>query len=126
MISMRTTLDGKILFDEQGLEIAAESIERARIEKAIPGVDGVLSIDLGERGRKIKQKGRLRAASQAELERQILQIKGFMDEEGHTLRTSAGQEYEDLRMDSFKVTGNFVSGCLVGVDYQIEYRQLKV
>jgi hypothetical protein len=123
---MRTTLDGKILFDEHRLAIEIEGVERAKVERAVPGLDGIVSINLGERGRKIRQKGWLRAASQLELERRISQITAFMDGDGHTLKTNKGQEYENLRMDSFRTTGNFASGCDVGVYYQIEYRQLKV
>ena len=58
---MRVTLDGYILFDEQQLEIEAGSFSRNSIERTVPGLDGVLSIDVGRHGRKIKQRGVLRA-----------------------------------------------------------------
>ena len=51
---MRVTLDGQNLFDEQQLEIEPGSITRNSIERAVAGLDGVLSIDIGRRGRKIK------------------------------------------------------------------------
>jgi len=123
---MRTTLNEMILFDELQLVVEAESINRAKTERAIPGLDGTLSIDLGERDRKIRQKGRLRAGSQVELKQKIEKITAFMDGKSHTLKTSDGREFKNLRMDSFKITENFISGCDVGVHYQIEYRQLKV
>jgi len=54
------TLDGQGLFDTQDLEIRAFSCKRAFIERAAAGLDGVLSIDLGERGREVRQSGVLR------------------------------------------------------------------
>ncbi len=59
---MSVTLDGQILFDQQQLEVEPDSISRACIEKAVSGLDGLLSIDLGKRSRKVRQKGTLRAA----------------------------------------------------------------
>ena len=44
---MRVTLDGQNLFDEQQLEIEPGSISRVSIERAVAGLDGVLSIDMG-------------------------------------------------------------------------------
>jgi len=64
---MSVTLDGQVLFDEQHLEIDLGTFSRDSIERAVPGLDGVLSIDLGGRGRGISQKGVLRARSRVEL-----------------------------------------------------------
>ena len=47
---MKVTLDTHMLFDEQALEITADSFNRDSIERAVPGLHGVLSIDLGSRG----------------------------------------------------------------------------
>ena len=55
---MSVTLDGQAIFDEQGLAISAGSPVRASQERAIAGLDGVLSIDLpksAEARKKIKQ-----------------------------------------------------------------------
>jgi len=83
---MKVTLDTQMLFDEQSLEISARSFSRDSIERTVPGLNGVLSIDLGQRGRKIKQTGMLRAKSRAKLDERIGRIAAFMD--GDTLWTA--------------------------------------
>ena len=123
---MRTTLDGKVLFDEQLLEIDVDSKQRAMKERSVSGLDGVVSIDLGGRGRKIKQKGQLRAGSWKQMEERIGQISSFMDGKVHTLKTDKGQEFGNVRMDGFKATKRNESGGGVVVSYEIEYMQLKV
>lgn len=60
---MAVTLDGQRLFDDIGVEIEKESLRKGSIEKAVPGLDGVISIDMGSRSRKIRQSGTLRASS---------------------------------------------------------------
>jgi len=75
---MKVTLDAQ-KFDEQALEITADSFSRDSIERSIPGLNGVLSIDLGLRGRKIRQTGTLRAKSRTQLNERISKISAFMD-----------------------------------------------
>jgi len=123
---MSTTLDGQILFDEQQLEIELGSISRDSIEKAVRGLDGVLSIDLGERGREIKQKGVLRATSRSQMDERISAISVYMDGDTHTLVTNSGEEFDNLRMDGFKVTKERTGGGGVVIDYEIVYTQLVV
>ena len=123
---MSATLDGQSLFDEQQLEIEPGSISRDSIERAVPGLNGVLSIDLGGRGRKIKQKGVLRAKSRSQMDNRISVISAYMDGDTHTLVTSSGKEFDNLRMDVFKVSKERASGGGVAIDYEIIYTQLKV
>lgn len=123
---MRVTLDAKQLFDEQHLVIKAESLQRDAVERAVGGLDGVLSIDLGSRSRKIYQKGTLRAVSKAALSQRISGISGLIDGKTHTLVTADGEVFDNLRMDSFKVRDERTSGGGVVVDYEIVYSQLKV
>ncbi len=120
------TLDGQNLFDEQQFEIEAGSVQRDSIEKAIPGLDGVLSIDLGNRGRKIKQKGLLRAKNSSQMDEKIKAISAYMDGNTHILTLSSGDMFEDLRMDVFKVGKFQPSGTGVVVEYEIGYTQLAV
>ena len=54
---MQVTLDGQRLFDGEKPEITISSVTREYIEKSAIGLDGLLSIDLGKRGRKIMQNG---------------------------------------------------------------------
>lgn len=122
---MSVNLDGNRLFDE-GATIEVESVRRELIERAAAGLDGVVSIDLGERGRKIKQKGEIRARSKAEMQRQITAISAFIDGDTHTLTDSEGHMFEDLRVDSVSIEKERVSGSGVVADYEIIYRQLTV
>jgi hypothetical protein len=122
---MSINLDGNKFFDE-GATIEVESIRRESVERAAAGLDGVLSIDLGERGRKIKLKGEIRARSKAELKSRIEAISAFIDGDTHTLTDSEGQSFEDVRVDSVSVENERVSGSGVVADYEIIYRQLTV
>ena len=123
---MNVTLDGQILFDEQQLDIETSSIKRASVEKSVPGLDGVLSIDLGQRERQVKQKGVLRAKSRTQMNDRISAISGYMYGNTHTLVTGNGEKFENLRMDVFKVGKEQTSGSSVDIDYEIVYTQLKV
>ncbi len=122
---MSVTLDGQILFDEQQAEIEPGSFTRASIERTVPGLEGVLSIDLGGRGRKIRQTGVLRAGSRAQMNERVIAISAFMDGDIHTL-VSGGEEFDNLRMDSLKISNERAGGNGVVVDYEIVYMQLKV
>jgi hypothetical protein len=121
---MRVTLDGQNLFDEQQLEIEPGSITRDSIERAVAGLDGVLSIDMGGRGRKIKQKGLLQAKSRMQMDNRINAISAYMDGNTHTLAISDGEQLNNLRMDSFKVSKERAGGNGIVVDYEIIYTQL--
>ena len=121
---MSITLDGQILFGEQQFEIEASSFNRDSIERAMPGLDGVLSVDLGRRGRKINQKGVLRAKSRSQMNDRISAISAYMDGDMHTLLTGSDEEFDNLRMDSFKVSKERTDSSGIVVDYEIVYTQL--
>jgi hypothetical protein len=121
---MKITLDAQMLFDEQALEIRVDSYSRDSIERTIPGLNGVLSIDLGLRGRKIRQIGTLRAKSRTQLDERISSIAAFMDGDTHTLKTSNATEFTNLRMDSFKTGTEHADGIGIVIDYEIIYTQL--
>ena len=121
---MKVTLDAQMLFDEQVLEISSGSFSRDSIERAISGLDGVLSIDLGQRGRKVKQTGTLRAKSRMQLDERISRIAAFMDGNTHTLVTGSGRVFANLRMDSFKADTEHADGTCIITDYEIIYTQL--
>jgi len=121
---MSVTLDGQNLFDEQQLEIEQDSLNRDSIEKAVAGLDGVLSIDMGERARKIRQRGTLRAQSRAQMNTRINAISAYMDGNTHTLVSNEGETFDNLRMDSFKVNRKLAGGGGMVVDYEIVYTQL--
>jgi hypothetical protein len=125
-MQMSTVLDGQSIFDEQQLEIDLGSFNRASIEKTVPGLDGVLSVDLGGRSRVIKQKGMLRAKSGLQMNDRISLISAYMDGKTHTLVTESGEEFDNLRMDVFKTVNQRTGGSGVVVDYEIVYTQLQV
>lgn len=123
---MSITLDGQDLFDTQHVEIDFGSLRRDSIERSVAGVDGVLSIDLGSRGREIKQKGVLRAKSNSQMDERIDAISNYLDGDSHTLVTGDGETIGNLRMDVFKASAKRTSGGGVAVDYEIVYTQLVV
>ena len=123
---MSATLDGQNLFDEQDMKIEQDSIGRDSIERTVPGLDGILSIDMGGRSRKIKQRGVLRARSRAQMDDRIDAILAYIDGDTHTLVIRNGEEFDNVRMDAFKVTEEKTSGSSLCCDYEIVYTQLVV
>ena len=121
---MRVTLDGQAVFDEQALELHVSSFTRDSIDRAVPGLNGVLSIDLGQRGRKIKQTGTLRAKSRSQLDERIIGISACMDGDTHTLIAAKGRQFSNLRMDSFTLGKEHIDGTGISADYEIIYTQL--
>jgi hypothetical protein len=121
---MSVTLDGQNLFDEQQLEIEQDSLNRDSIERAVAGLDGVLSVDMGGRTRKIRQRGTLRAKSRTQMNDRINVISAYMDGNTHTLVSNEDKKFDNLRMDSFKVSKERTGGSGIVVDYEIVYTQL--
>ncbi len=121
---MVVTLDGQGLFDDRQVEISVGGVNRASAERSVAGLDGVLSIDGGQRGRMIRQCGKLHAAGSEKMDERIAAILALMDGGTHVLFCGK-VEYEDVRIGSFEVTGRRASGVGVVVDYEIVYRQLK-
>jgi len=118
------TLDGKSLFDEQKLVFEIGSPVRASAERSVPGLDGVLSIDLGSRTRRIRQKGTLRAVSRQQLKFRIAAVSELIDGGTHELITREGEQFGDLRIDSFESGPVQFTGGGVEVSYEIIYTQL--
>lgn len=121
---MSVTIDGQLLFDEHDLQIEAGSWGRDSIERRMPGLDGVLSIDLGRRSRKISQAGTLRAKSRQQMNERVNAISALADGNTHTLVTNAGETLDNLRMDSFETKKERTDGIGIIVDYRIVYTQL--
>ncbi|UCC98682.1 MAG: hypothetical protein JSW66_02060 [Phycisphaerales bacterium] len=121
---MKTTLDEQALFDTQQLDIEVGSFSRDSIERTVCGLNGVLSIDLGQRSRKIRQKGTLRARSRVQMDERISKISACMDGRTHTLIAANGCEFSNVRMDSFVVGKEHADGACISIDYEILYTQL--
>ncbi len=121
---MSVTLDGQAIFDEQGLTISVGSPSRASLERAVAGLEGMLSIDLGMRSRQIRQTGTLRAASRAAMRARVQTIARHIDGQTHTLVAADGEVFRDLRMDSFQKVAEYPGGPGIVADYEIVYTQL--
>jgi hypothetical protein len=119
-----TTLDGKALFDERELEMRIGPWERTRVERAVPGLDGVLSIDLGRRTRRIRQRGTLRATGETEMASRLGAIEALCDGDTHTLLTADGCAYANICVDALTQLGRDITGAGVAVTYEIIYTQL--
>jgi hypothetical protein len=117
-------LDEKLVFEGEA-EIEPEGVERATIERGVGGLDGVLSIDLGRRGRKIKQRGTIRAASREQLRISVDKITEYLDGKVHKLEADGEEVFEDVRMDSFRLMNKRRNGVGMAADYEIEYTQLR-
>lgn len=121
---MTTTLDGQALFDDREATVVAGSPSRASVERAVAGLDGVLSIDLGARPRQIRQTGSLRAVSRTAMQARLSSIAAFIDGRLHTLSTADGKIFGNLRMDVFTQLRERTGGTGVVVEYEIVYTQL--
>jgi hypothetical protein len=119
-------LDGINLFGEGESQIEVGSFGRESIERSAAGLDGVISIDLGERGRKIWQKGEIRARSKTDMDSRVGVISAFIDGDTHTLVGSQGERFENVRVDSVSVKNERESGSGVVADYEVVYTQLMV
>jgi len=121
---VKTTLDGQLLFDEQGLQVEVASPSRASIERAVCGLDGTVSIDLGKRARQIRQTGVLRASARSALSARTDAIAVFIDGGTHMLRTADGRQYDGVRMDTFQRVSEHIDGAGMVAEYEILYTQL--
>jgi hypothetical protein len=120
---MKTVLDEKTIFSEAPFELEVRSHRRGVIQRVAAGLDGQVSIDLGLRGRKIVQKGVLRARGQTELQQQINAVNKLIDGNLHVLRCPDGRIFENLLIEEFQ-TGQIVSGgANVNCEYHITYTQ---
>lgn len=122
---MNTTLDGQALFGEQDLQVVCDSVQRTSIVRSVSGLDGALSIDLGQQPRKIRQRGVLHAISNTAMHARLDAIDAFIDGRTHILVTTDGQEYPNVRMDAFNRDAMEVTGPGVAVQYEIVYTQLR-
>ncbi|MCH9021524.1 MAG: hypothetical protein IID32_02025 [Planctomycetes bacterium] len=116
--------DGKALFGDGADVVEAQSWRRETVELGFGGLDGVLSVDLGLRGRLLKQVGGLSAGSVGGLEAVIRGISDYIDGLSYVLRDQDGISYGNVRMDRFVLLGPIVSVNQVRCDYEIIYTQL--
>jgi hypothetical protein len=120
---MKAVLDDEIIFNEESFELEIKSPQRNVLQRSAASLDGQVSIDLGLRGRKLVQKGELRAKSQTELRKRIDGINEFIDGNLHILKCPDGRVFENLLIENFQ-TDSFISGGVhISCQYHITYLQ---
>ena len=117
------TFDGQDFFIDGRHVVLPLSWRRDTVDKGFAGLDGVLSVDLGLRERKIKQTGRLTAKSVESLIALTQEIMDYIDGQGYTLVGHNNVSYENVRMDSF-TPGEITVGNQACCEYEINYTQL--
>ena len=119
---MQAKIDNTIEFEL--LKLKADSWKRDSIEKSAAGLDGVVSIDLGRRKRRIKICGLIEAQSKIGLEKKKELISALLDGKAHMLETDT--EYENIRIDSFEVVKGDCSGKVISCEFELGLSQLRV
>ncbi|MBU1259991.1 MAG: phage tail family protein [Planctomycetes bacterium] len=120
---MKAVLDDKVFFSETVFALEVKSPQRDIIQRSAAGLDGQVNIDLGFRGRKIVQKGELRARNQAELQKQIDEINGLIDGKLHILKCPDGRIFENLLIDEFQTGSSVTGGAHICCKYKLTYTQ---
>lgn len=116
--------DGRDLFGPGEHKLWAMSWRRERVDRGFAGLDGVLSVDLGRRERKLQQRGFLVARNIAALKEMLGEISAYIDGQDYELISWHGFRYEHVRMDVFTVTGPISKGSQASCEYEIHYTQL--
>lgn len=120
---MKAVLDDKTIFNEESFELDVKSPQRNIIQRSAAGLDGQISIDLGLRGRKLVQKGQLRARSLAELQQWVDAVKDFIDGNLHVLKCPDGRIFENLLIEEFQLGQPVSGGAHISCGYHITYIQ---
>ena len=121
---MRAVIDGS--FEIESVDLDVGGWVRQTKEKAGPGTDGVISVDMGRRQRAIKQRGVLRAVSRETLESKTGQFEQLADGKSHTLSIAGGKSFERLRIDKVVAGDIGQSGAGSLREISIVYTQLSV
>lgn len=119
---MKAAID-EIYFNEESFEVEVKGTQRSVIQRTAAGFDGQVSIDLGLRGRKLLQKGELRAKSGTELQRKIDEINELIDGELHTLKCPDGRVFKNLLIEEFQTKAFVNGGAHISCQYHITYTQ---
>lgn len=119
-----------IKFDDQDFftqghhKLEPLSWRRERVDRGFAGLDGAVSIDLGRRERKLKQRGYLTAESVTALTRLMEKVSAYIDGLCYNLVDQKGILYPYVRMDDFTLRGSISSGNQSRCEYEITYTQL--
>lgn len=116
--------DSKALFGTGRHVLQPTSWQRESTDRGFAGLDGLMSVDLGKRGRKLKQCGFLAASSVAAIMALIETVSGYIDGQSYTLVDQHGVVYSNVRMDSFRLLSPIAVGNQSQCEYEIIYTQL--
>lgn len=126
MSELKITFDGASLFARGQHVVQPMSWRRESRDIGFAGLDGVVSMDLGRRERKLKQRGLLVSTSIAALMQLITLIGSYIDGQGYDLIDQHGVFYPQVRMDSFTLLGPVTAANQASCEYEIIYTQLSV
>ena len=114
------------LFEDGRHTLMPLSWRRETINYSFAGLDGVVSVDLGRRERKLKQRGFLSANSVRGLAKRIEDISSYIDGQGYQLTDQNGTSYANVRMDNFLLLSPIKVANQARCEYEITYTQLSV
>ena len=120
---MFACLDEAIKLEQVSLSVGSWS--RECDDRSVAGLDGVVSVDMGRRKRKINQQVLLRAGSRNTLNSQKCALEENIDGRQHMLTIDDGQVFENLRMDGAVFGDIRRDGAGISQAVKIEYTQLK-
>ena len=124
MSNNTVTIDGLRVFGEGEHVLRAGSWQRKTIDQGFAGLDGVVSVDLGMRNRKLKQHGYMSAGNVRALTELIDAICVYIDGRVHELVDQDGVSYASVRMDAFSLVGPISKGSQARCEYEAIYTQL--
>jgi hypothetical protein len=119
---MRVLIDGVVEFEE--VSVSVGSWQRKSIERGAAGLDGVVSVDLGKRGREIVQRGVVRAGSDDGLCGAIAAVEGLVDGSSHVMSRGGCGDFGGLRVDGVEVKSRSRSGVGASCEFEVRYFQL--
>ena len=124
MVNSTITFDGEALFGSGDHLVEPGSWQRSTLERGFGGLSGVVSVDLGRRQRKLKQRGTLSAASVPALLAMTERISAFIDGQAYEMVDQNGSSHGEVRMDSFTLVGSISLANQASCKYEIVYSQL--
>jgi len=117
-------VDQQDVFGSGPHSIVVSAPARQLDRRSFPGLSGEIVLDMGMRGRRITQTGRLQAATAAELRQIISQIESLLDGELHTLIDNCDQEHQGLLIEEIQITTPLRHGRQFWCEYTIAYRHI--
>lgn len=120
---MWSKIDDTIQFEQTSFN--ADTWSRDCDDRSVVGLNGVVSVDMGLRTRRIVQKGLLRSISKDTLSGIISNIAELIDGSEHTVNLEDGRSFEHLRIESVDFDQPQTSGTGAACSFKITYTQLR-